>query len=80
MQFIKKTIINLGFIIALLSFSIHANAQKSEVALGQYVNPMIGTSGHSHTFPGATTPFGMIQLSPTNGFKNWDWCAGISLQ
>ena len=76
MQIMKKTIIYLGIIIALLSISIHANAQKSEVTLGQYVDPMIGTSGHSHTFPGATTPFGMIQLSPTNGFKNWDWCAG----
>ena len=30
----------------------------------QYVNPMIGTGGHGHTFPGATVPFGMVQLSP----------------
>lgn len=28
------------------------------------VNPMIGTGGEGHTFPGATAPFGMVQLSP----------------
>lgn len=32
-----------------------------------YVNPFIGTGGHGHTFPGATAPFGMIQLSPEIG-------------
>jgi len=42
----------------------------------KYVDPMIGTDAHGHTFPGATTPFGMIQLSPSNGWKGWDWCAG----
>ncbi|MBP9019786.1 MAG: hypothetical protein KBG04_08220, partial [Bacteroidales bacterium] len=30
----------------------------------KYVNPFIGTGGHGHTFPGATYPFGMMQLSP----------------
>ena len=28
------------------------------------VNPFIGTGGHGHTYPGATVPFGMVQLSP----------------
>ena len=28
------------------------------------VDPMIGTAGEGHTFPGATAPFGMVQLSP----------------
>ena len=41
-----------------------------------YVNPMIGTGGIGHTFPGATIPFGMIQLSPSNDFKDWNWCSG----
>lgn len=41
-----------------------------------YVDPMIGTGGHGHTFPGATVPFGMVQLSPSNDYKNWDWCSG----
>src|SRR6185437_13497435 len=30
----------------------------------QQIDPMIGTGGNGHTFPGATVPFGMIQLSP----------------
>ena len=42
----------------------------------QYVNPMIGTGGHGHTFPGATVPFGMLQVSPDNGVSSWDWCSG----
>ncbi|RPH31937.1 MAG: glycoside hydrolase family 92 protein [Bacteroidales bacterium] len=40
------------------------------------VDPMIGTGGHGHTFPGATLPFGMVQVSPSNDFKSWDWCSG----
>ncbi len=41
-----------------------------------YVNPIIGTAGHGHTFPGATLPFGMVQLSPDTYTKGWDWCSG----
>lgn len=41
-----------------------------------YVNPFIGTAGHGHTFPGATSPFGMVQLSPDTGLEGWDWCSG----
>lgn len=29
-----------------------------------YVNPIIGTNGMGHTFPGACVPFGIVQLSP----------------
>ena len=32
--------------------------------LTSYVNPFVGTKNMGHTFPGATTPFGMVQLSP----------------
>jgi len=41
-----------------------------------YVNPFIGTDGHGHTYPGATRPFGMVQLSPDNGKNGWDWSSG----
>ena len=41
-----------------------------------YVDPFIGTGGHGHTFPGATMPFGMVQLSPDNPSKGWDWTSG----
>ena len=41
----------------------NASAIKDK-ALISYVNPFIGTGGHGHTYPGATMPFGMMQLSP----------------
>jgi len=50
--------------------------QKDLVTLTDYVNPMIGTSAHGHTFPGATVPFGMVQLSPDTHNEGWDWCSG----
>ncbi|MFZ1518414.1 MAG: GH92 family glycosyl hydrolase [Ignavibacteriaceae bacterium] len=42
----------------------------------QYIDPFIGTDYHGHTFPGATVPFGMVQLSPDNGRSGWDWSSG----
>lgn len=43
----------------------------------QFVNPFIGTAGHGHTYPGATVPFGMVQLSPdTRVDGSWDGCSG----
>ncbi|MBB77767.1 MAG: glycosyl hydrolase family 92 [Crocinitomicaceae bacterium] len=41
-----------------------------------YVNPFIGTGGHGHTYPGASAPFGMIQLSPDTRHEGWDGCSG----
>jgi predicted alpha-1,2-mannosidase len=50
--------------------SAHAN-------VAQYVDPFIGTDGHGHTFPGATAPFGMVQLSPDTRIDgSWDGCSG----
>jgi len=44
------------------------------------VDPFIGTGGEGHTFPGATVPFGMIQLSPDTEIKPrkdaYGWAAG----
>ena len=42
----------------------------------KYVNTFIGTGGHGHTFPGATTPHGMVQLSPDTRTLGWDACGG----
>jgi putative alpha-1,2-mannosidase len=42
----------------------------------QYVDPFIGTSATGHTFPGATVPFGMVQLSPETGNFGWNYCSG----
>lgn len=44
--------------------------------LTAYVDPFIGTGEHGHTFPGATRPFGMVQVSPINGTGGWDWVSG----
>jgi len=40
------------------------------------VDPFIGTGGHGHTFPGATVPFGMVQISPDTRWENWDGSSG----
>ena len=41
-----------------------------------YVDVFIGTGGHGHTFPGATMPHGMVQLSPDTRQDGWDACGG----
>jgi len=46
------------------------------VNLTKYVNPFIGTGGHGHTYPGASLPFGMVQLSPDTRLTGWDGCSG----
>lgn len=82
----------------LLSFLIcSCNLEQTPVTQGvsenttdftQYVNPLIGTSKMGHVFPGATAPFGMVQLSPQTNFEvmfnedgsynteTYEYCAG----
>ena len=60
-------------------------AEKNPIAdepLAQWIDPMIGTAGHSHTYPGPTLPHGMVQLSPDNGpgELTWDWCVCVKNQ
>ncbi|MFS4417925.1 GH92 family glycosyl hydrolase [Maribacter sp. 2307ULW6-5] len=45
-------------------------------SLTTHVNPFIGTDGPGNTYPGATLPFGMVQLSPDIGIPGWDRIAG----
>ncbi|MBE0678582.1 MAG: hypothetical protein IH592_07440, partial [Bacteroidales bacterium] len=47
-------------LLLLLSFPVYSQHND----LLQYVNPFIGTDRMGHTYPGATVPFGMVQLSP----------------
>jgi len=49
---------------------------KSIKRLSHEVDPMIGTDWVGNTYPGAATPFGMVQLSPDNGIPGWDRIAG----
>ena len=58
---------------ALVAFQGLVMAQKTPA---DYVNPLIGTGGHGHTYPGATMPFGMVQLSPDTRLEGWDGCGG----
>ncbi|MFM2224386.1 MAG: hypothetical protein RJA07_588 [Bacteroidota bacterium] len=69
-----KKVFLLISILAYQHISTLCFAQKN---FTQYVNPFIGTGGHGHTFPGATTPFGMVQLSPDTRIDgSWDGCGG----
>ncbi len=49
---------------------------SSTSPLIDYVNPFIGTDGKGKTYPGASLPYGMVQLSPDNGRNGWDWISG----
>lgn len=51
-------------------------SDKTARDYASFVNPMIGTGGHGHTFPGAVTPHGMIQPSPDTRIDGWDACSG----
>ena len=58
-----------------LLLSLNMSSQN----LTKFVNPFIGTGGHGHTYPGATVPFGFVQLSPDtrpDGYNDWDGCGG----
>ncbi len=70
------------------SKSIEDPIKNSIKDFTQFVNPFIGTSKMGHTFPGATAPFGMVQLSPQTNFevmfqdngsynsKTYEYCSG----
>ena len=62
---------NIIIIVAVLLF-----VACGEKPLTSYVNPMVGTDGHGHTFPGAIVPFGQIQPSPDTRLEGWDGCSG----
>lgn len=70
-----KLIFSIAFI---LITGVNCQKQK-ETKIVQYtdfVNPMVGTDYHGHTFPGAALPGGMVQLSPDTGVEGWDWSSG----
>ncbi|KAF2340765.1 GH92 family glycosyl hydrolase [Flavobacterium tistrianum] len=83
-----------NFLLALILLSVvNVMAQKriQNKNLIQYVDPMIGTAKMGHTYPGATVPFGSVQLSPEtdtiayslNGKYNgevYKYCAGYQYE
>ena len=64
--------------IALLLLGCQNSSSDSDGVkkLTSYVNTFIGTGGHGHTYPGATLPYGMMQLSPDTRLEGWDGCSG----
>ncbi|MBD0402292.1 GH92 family glycosyl hydrolase [Flammeovirga sp. EKP202] len=75
-----KKITSIASILVLFLITVGCKEEKKVVDVSKkpinYVDPFIGTGGIVHTFPGATTPFSMIQLSPDTDTKGWDHCAG----
>jgi predicted alpha-1,2-mannosidase len=51
----------IGFLLVFSQINLMAQTQENYI---QYVNPLIGTQKMGHTYPGATVPFGAVQLSP----------------
>jgi len=75
----KNTGLLLGILFSLISCNIidkDKDQKLSKTSIAKYVEPFIGTGAHGHTYPGATVPFGMLQVSPDNGISKWDWCSG----
>ena len=65
-----------GILVAcLMLLGIFTCYSQEMVRVTDYVDPFIGTGGHGHTFPGATYPFGMIQVSPDTRLEGWDGCS-----
>ncbi len=66
------------FLFALFIVFINCDSSKPAQLKNhtERVNPFIGTGGKGHTYPGATLPFGMVQLSPDNGISGWDRISG----
>ncbi|MCX6283805.1 MAG: GH92 family glycosyl hydrolase [Bacteroidetes bacterium] len=63
-------------ILGILIFSMVLHSCKEEKrSPSGFVDPFIGTGGHGHTYPGASLPFGMIQLSPDTRLEGWDGCS-----
>ncbi|GAA3562168.1 GH92 family glycosyl hydrolase [Snuella lapsa] len=71
--------IYLFFLLVVFALGCGKDSEKekpNKLKLTTHVDPFIGTGGHGHTYPGATVPFGMLQVSPVNGISSWDWCSG----
>src|SRR5438270_13757937 len=59
------------------SADVHvARPESGTVDFTKFVKIAIGTGGHGHTYPGATVPFGAVQLSPDTYNNGWDWSSG----
>lgn len=76
MNFKPLILFTFGFVLFACNQQEEQDTVKEKDDVTSYVDPMIGTAAHGHTFPGATVPFGMVQLSPDTHNEGWDWCSG----
>ncbi len=74
-----KTRFVLPFVLLLIITCKPKEVAQERQKTVDYVDPFIGTGGHGHTYPGATSPFGRVQPSPDNGTTGWDWCSGYHI-
>jgi len=65
-----KKLLTAIFTMAALYGAVNAQAQSDNLI--QYVHPIVGTQRMGHVFPGATVPFGMVQLSPETDTASYD--------
>ena len=72
---IKNLLKTIFLFISIITISC-SNPDSSIEDYTIYVDPFIGTGEHGHTYPGATMPFGMVQLSPDTRGPNWDGSSG----
>src|ERR1700722_10131832 len=70
-KIMRFTILPCVSVSTLLSLSLCAAPLPVDDAL-----PIVGSDAHGHTFPGATVPFGLVQLSPDTRTAGWDACSG----
>ncbi len=61
-------------LLCLLTLPLRSNAAPPTPY--QSADPLVGTDAHGHTYPGATVPFGMVQLSPDTRTDGWDGSSG----
>ncbi|RFS18180.1 GH92 family glycosyl hydrolase [Emticicia sp. C21] len=74
----KIRFIWLSVICIAVALSIQSCSGEADKETVDYVDPFIGTDYFGHTFPGAVTPFGMVQLSPDHDTQGWTYSSGYS--
>lgn len=72
----KISTISRNVLLAVLFLVGCAASAVAETRLSDYVQPFVGARGEGNTFPGPSTPFGMIQISPDTDVTNWDTDSG----
>ena len=71
-----RNLIYKTFVLSAVLLIMSSCMEKKPQTPFEYVDTFIGTGGHGHTYPGATLPFGMVQLSPDTRKNSWDGCSG----